>query len=223
MLLCVEWFETVGRHAVNRFEASICFVERGLFQLLYCEWDSRWMILWSRAVCCFSPFSICLHLNIMESQNDENLQEFSEPLLKKLRKPNIKATKEKKNKNSNNNNNNNNDVNSNFTQKEKPGLRSNASTYSILPISEVTEAAVEVWAALPEEIRQDPSFKSFRQEHERIHGKFNKLSSILKPRHRKQQRYENRFSLSRRFFQLCLCFTWNKVTALSILITIHLN
>ncbi|XP_055303066.1 P protein isoform X2 [Sitodiplosis mosellana] len=35
---------------------------------------------------------------------------------------------------------------------------------------EVTQGAVEVWANLPDEIRQDPSLASFRQEHERIHG-----------------------------------------------------
>lgn len=44
------------------------------------------------------------------------------------------------------------------------------STYSIIPTSEVTQGAVEVWATLPDEIRQDPALASFRQEHERIHG-----------------------------------------------------
>lgn len=107
----------------------------------------------------------------MESKNDELLQEFSEPLLKKTNKAKIKALrKEKKNKNSNNNNNN---VNNTSGSKENPGLRSNSSTFSILPISEVTQGAVEVWANLPDEIRQDPSLASFRHEHERIHGKFN--------------------------------------------------
>lgn len=37
--------------------------------------------------------------------------------------------------------------------------------------SEVTEGALQVWRALPERIRQDPSLASFRQEHERLHGK----------------------------------------------------
>lgn len=105
----------------------------------------------------------------MDSKNDENLQEFSEPLLKKSKHPFVKsARKLKKTKNSNNNNNND---NNNSNKRENPGLRSNASTYSILPISEVTPQAVEIWAALPDEIRQDPSLASFRQEHERIHGK----------------------------------------------------
>lgn len=36
--------------------------------------------------------------------------------------------------------------------------------------SEVTEGALQVWRALPERIRQDPSLASFRQEHERLHG-----------------------------------------------------
>ncbi|XP_075152123.1 OCA2 melanosomal transmembrane protein hoepel1 isoform X1 [Haematobia irritans] len=35
---------------------------------------------------------------------------------------------------------------------------------------EVTEGALQVWRALPERIRQDPSLASFRQEHERLHG-----------------------------------------------------
>lgn len=105
----------------------------------------------------------------MDSKNDELLQEFSEPLLKKSKQALIKsARKLKKNKNSNNNNDND---NNNSNKRENPGLRSNASTYSILPISEVTPQAVEIWAALPDEIRQDPSLASFRQEHERIHGK----------------------------------------------------
>lgn len=42
---------------------------------------------------------------------------------------------------------------------------------SIISISEVTQGACEVWATLPDEIRKDPSLASFRQEHERIHGK----------------------------------------------------
>lgn len=46
----------------------------------------------------------------------------------------------------------------------------NYSSYSIIPTSEVTQGAVEVWATLPDEIRQDPSLASFREEHERIHG-----------------------------------------------------
>lgn len=105
----------------------------------------------------------------MDTKNEENLQEFSEPLLRKSKLPRIKPLrKEKKNKNCNNNNNND---NNNSNNNQNSGLRSNASTYSILPISEVTQGAVEVWATLPDEIRQDPSLASFRQEHERIHGK----------------------------------------------------
>lgn len=103
----------------------------------------------------------------MDTKHDEKLQDFSQPLLRKSKDAIIKsARKNKKNKNTNNNNNN-----GNSKQNEPPGLRSNASTYSILPISEVTQGAVEVWANLPDEIRQDPSLASFRQEHERIHGK----------------------------------------------------
>lgn len=104
----------------------------------------------------------------MDTKHDETLRDFSEPLLRKSKDAIIKSTrKNKKNKNTNNNNNND-----NSKPNEPPGLRSNASTYSILPISEVTQGAVEVWANLPDEIRQDPSLASFRQEHERIHGEF---------------------------------------------------
>lgn len=105
----------------------------------------------------------------MDTRIDENLQEFSEPLLNKSKRAAIAKKsrsdkKSKKQKYSNNNSNNNNNSSG------QTGLRSNASTYSILPISEVTQGAVEVWATLPDEIRQDPSLASFRQEHERIHG-----------------------------------------------------
>lgn len=110
----------------------------------------------------------------MDSKIDEHLQEFSIPLLTKLKQPCIQSKKKKKN--AYNNNNNENNVNN---KKEKSGLLSNSSTYSILPISEVTQGAVEVWANLPDEIRQDPSLASFRQEHERIHGKFTILIQFL--------------------------------------------
>lgn len=113
----------------------------------------------------------------MDSKRDEQLQDFSEPLLRKTKLPLVKSPlKPKKNKNANNNNNNDNSK----EQFVKPGLRSNASTYSILPISEVTQGAVEVWANLPDEIRQDPSFTSFRQEHARIHGKWKPFRIFLK-------------------------------------------
>lgn len=98
---------------------------------------------------------------------NENLQEFSVPLLNKLKKQQT-TPKIKKHKNPYNNNNIN---NSTRNKEQNSGLLSNSSTYSILPISEVTSGAVEVWANLPDEIRQDPSLASFRQEHERIHGK----------------------------------------------------
>lgn len=49
--------------------------------------------------------------------------------------------------------------------------KKNRSTYSIVSLSEVTEGAVQVWRTLPEIIKQDPSLASFRQEHERLHGK----------------------------------------------------
>lgn len=53
----------------------------------------------------------------------------------------------------------------------KPRERSK-SNYSIISLSEVTEGALQIWRTLPEKIRQDPSLASFRQENERLHGKF---------------------------------------------------
>ncbi|XP_053694022.1 P protein-like [Sabethes cyaneus] len=44
---------------------------------------------------------------------------------------------------------------------------------SVVPISEVTEASLELWRSLPTKIRQDPSMVSFQQvqlEHARLHG-----------------------------------------------------
>lgn len=53
---------------------------------------------------------------------------------------------------------------------EKKKLQNHYSSYSIVPATEVTQGAVEVWATLPDEIRHDPSLLSFRQQHERMHG-----------------------------------------------------
>lgn len=113
----------------------------------------------------------------MDARTDENLQEFSEPLLKKSQKPIVKPKRTSKTAGTHNNNNNT----SNNKTAENKGLRYNASTYSIVPISEVTQGAVEVWATLPDEIRQDPSLASFRQEHERIHGKLFTRSTRIIP------------------------------------------
>lgn len=59
--------------------------------------------------------------------------------------------------------------------KLKP-LKKAVSTYSIVPSGEVTEGALEVWRALPEEIRYDPSLASFREQHLKLHGKFKSRS-----------------------------------------------
>lgn len=103
----------------------------------------------------------------MESKNGEELQEFSKPLLERLQKANIQPTQGGKNDSSNKS-----IIKSDFNERENANLRSNASIYSILSAGEVTLGALKVWAALPEKIRQDPSFKSFRQEHERLQGFF---------------------------------------------------
>lgn len=60
----------------------------------------------------------------------------------------------------------------NIVQKNSKSRLPTNSSYSILPTSEVTQGAIEVWATLPDEIRQDPSLAPFRQEHERIHGEY---------------------------------------------------
>ena len=57
----------------------------------------------------------------------------------------------------------------NKTPPKTPKLK-NKHSYSLVSLSEVTEGALQVWRALPEKIRQDPSLASFRQEHERLHG-----------------------------------------------------
>lgn len=38
------------------------------------------------------------------------------------------------------------------------------------PQTQVTEQSLQVWRALPAEIRHDPSMASFQMENERIHG-----------------------------------------------------
>lgn len=51
---------------------------------------------------------------------------------------------------------------------QRPSIVSN---YSVVSLSDVTEESLEVWRALPEKIRQDPSLAPFRKKNERIHGK----------------------------------------------------
>lgn len=38
--------------------------------------------------------------------------------------------------------------------------------------SEITREAIEVWASLPEKIREDPLFIQFHQEYERMNGAY---------------------------------------------------
>lgn len=64
-------------------------------------------------------------------------------------------------------------------QKKSPQRPSIVSNYSFVSLSEVTEGSLQVWSTLPEKIRQDPSLASFRQEHERLHGKLSIKSSIV--------------------------------------------
>lgn len=48
---------------------------------------------------------------------------------------------------------------------QRPSIVSN---YSVVSLSDVTEESLEVWRALPEKIRQDPSLASFKKKDERI-------------------------------------------------------
>lgn len=79
-------------------------------------------------------------------------------------------------------------------KKPKPPKR-NSSSYSIVSLSEVTEGALQVWRALPEKIRQDPSLASFRQEHERLHGELFFNIFLINHKH-------NRFYCIMKFFIL---------------------
>lgn len=56
-------------------------------------------------------------------------------------------------------------------KKKSPQRPSIVSNYSFVSLSEVTEGSLQVWRTLPPNIRADPSLASFRQEHERLHGK----------------------------------------------------
>lgn len=56
--------------------------------------------------------------------------------------------------------------------KFKVPLKKSQSTYSIVSASDVTEGAIEIWRGLPKVIRGDPSLASFRQQHEKLHGKY---------------------------------------------------
>ncbi len=46
------------------------------------------------------------------------------------------------------------------------------SIFSLVSVSEVTEASLEVWRTLPSTIRADPSMISFQQENERYRGAY---------------------------------------------------
>lgn len=56
-----------------------------------------------------------------------------------------------------------------FSKKKAPAHRpSIVSNYSVVSLSDVTEESLEVWRALPEKIRQDPSLASFRRKNEKV-------------------------------------------------------
>lgn len=53
------------------------------------------------------------------------------------------------------------------------------SIFSLVPVSEVTEASLQVWRNLPPTIRHDPSMISFQQENERYRGEYCGFDSFL--------------------------------------------
>lgn len=55
-----------------------------------------------------------------------------------------------------------------ISKKKDPHRPSIVSNYSVVSLSDVTEESLEVWRALPEKIRQDPSLASFQKKHERL-------------------------------------------------------
>ncbi|XP_050083930.1 P protein-like isoform X1 [Anopheles aquasalis] len=64
-------------------------------------------------------------------------------------------------------------------QRKKKRKSTRKRTISVVPISEVTEASLELWRTLPPKIRHDPSMVSFQQvelEHARLHGGSNEDS-----------------------------------------------
>ncbi|XP_035779785.1 P protein-like isoform X1 [Anopheles albimanus] len=64
-------------------------------------------------------------------------------------------------------------------QRKKKRKSARKRTISVVPISEVTEASLELWRTLPPKIRHDPSMVSFQQvelEHARLHGGSNEDS-----------------------------------------------
>lgn len=58
-----------------------------------------------------------------------------------------------------------------FLKKKEPQRPSIASNYSAVSLSDVTEESLEVWRALPEKIREDPSLASFRKKNEKVYGR----------------------------------------------------
>lgn len=53
-------------------------------------------------------------------------------------------------------------------KKLAPHRPSIVSNYSVVSLSDVTEESLEVWRALPEKIRHDPSLASFRKKNEKL-------------------------------------------------------
>ena len=51
--------------------------------------------------------------------------------------------------------------------------RRRSSQNLVVPPGQVTEQSLQVWRALPPQIRHDPSMVSFQMENERLHGKLN--------------------------------------------------
>lgn len=57
------------------------------------------------------------------------------------------------------------------TDKKKKLKTRRKSFFQFISPSDVTTESLQVWAGLPQKIRQDPSMVSFQMEHDRLHGK----------------------------------------------------
>jgi hypothetical protein len=55
-----------------------------------------------------------------------------------------------------------------FSKNKAPPRPSIVSNFSVVSLSDVTEESLEVWRALPEKIRGDPSLASFRRKNEKL-------------------------------------------------------
>lgn len=63
-------------------------------------------------------------------------------------------------------------------QKQKKQKSRRKSFFQLISPSDVTTESLQVWAGLPQKIRQDPSMASFQMECDRLHGKI-RIEAII--------------------------------------------